>query len=272
MIKAGGCIFVSDHTNPQHPIVVAKDSLVPTFTRTPQIMALAKASTSSTHIITEHTPISNQGALSSCVANATADAFEILKGLEDSSKVEQLSRLFLYWNARLYSKQTDKDQGTFIMYAMQSLLEFGLCSESTWNYDTSKVFAQPTQLAYKEGDDNTFKLDSFYKIRTMGTYRLQDVETAIRADHPVIFGTNVDGSFEGFNGGDKALDPPSSWLGGHAMVIVGVRYNPDLQFCVRNSWGPSWGNSGHVWLSSAYITWDQTDDLYVGTRMDNLLK
>lgn len=270
MIKAGGCVFVSDHSSPHHPIAVAKDSQIPTFARTPQLMAAA--ATSSTYLIPEHTPISDQGQLSSCVANATADAFEILKGLENPNAVEQLSRLFAYWNARLYEKNTDKDKGTYIMYAMQSLLDYGICSESTWPYDTNKVFAQPNQLSYKEGDDNTFKLDSFYKIRTLGGYRLQDVEAAVRANHPVIFGTNVDASFESFNGGDKAIDPPGSWLGGHAMVIVGVRNNPNLEFCVRNSWSSSWGNNGHAWLSSAYIAWDQTDDLYVGTRMANLLK
>lgn len=272
MNKAGGCIFVSDHSNNQHPIVVAKDSQVPTFVRGPRIMGLASANTSSTYTIAEHTPISNQGALSSCVANATADAFEIVRGLDNPNAVEQLSRLFVYWNARLYSKQTNLDQGTFIMYAMQSLLDYGVCSENTWQYDVNKVFAQPNQLAYKEGDDNTFKLDSFYKIRTMGGYRIQDIETAVRANHPVVFGTGVDAAFEAYNGGSKAIDPPSSFLGGHAMVIVGVRYNPNVEFLVRNSWSSSWGNGGHAWLSGSYMTWDQTDDLYVGTNMSNLLK
>lgn len=270
MIKAGGCIFISDHTNPQHPSVVAKDALIPTFTITPQLMAVG--ATTSTYLIPEYTPISNQDRLSSCVANATADAFEILKGIEDPNAVEQLSRLFVYWNARLYGKETDKDQGTYIMYAMQSLLDYGVCSESTWKYDITKVFAQPNQIAYKEADDNTFKVDSFYKIRTKGDYRLKDIEAAVRANHPVVFGTTVDLAFENFSGGDKAWDPPSTSVGGHAMVIVGVRYNPTLEFCVRNSWGESWGNKGHVWLSSEYIAWNQTNDLHVGTRMSNLLR
>lgn len=270
MIKAGGCIFVSDHDNPNHPIVVVKDAQIPTFTRTPQLLAMA--ATSSTYLIPEYTPISNQGQLSSCVANATADAFEILKGLEDPNTVEQLSRLFVYWNARLYDKATDKDDGTYIMYAMQSLVDYGICSESTWQYNTNKVFAQPNQIAYKEADDNTFKVDEFYKIRTSGDYRLKDVEAAIRANHPVVFGTNVDLAFENFNGGDTAIDPPSTSVGGHAMVIVGVRYNPNLEFCIRNSWSDAWGNKGHAWLSSKYIAWDKTNDLHVATRMSNLLK
>ena len=272
MVKAGGCIFVSDHSNPHHPIAVAKDAQIPTFIQSPTITSLAVANTSSTYLIPEHTPISDQGQLSSCVANATADAFEILKGLEDPNNVEQLSRLFVYWNARLYSKQTNLDQGTYIMYAMQSLIDYGICSENTWQYDTNKVFAQPNQLAYKEADDNTFKADAFYKIRTLGTYRLQDMEAAIRANHPVVFGTNVDTAFENYSGGNTAIKPPSSWAGGHAMVAVGVRYNPNLEFCVRNSWGLSWGNNGHVWFSSDYMTANFTDDLYVGTRMGNLLK
>ena len=66
-----------------------------------------KDGVTSTHIIQEFTPISNQGQLGSCVGNATMDAFEILMGLENPNSVVQLSRLHAYYLGRLYTLDTD---------------------------------------------------------------------------------------------------------------------------------------------------------------------
>jgi len=272
-MKLNGCIFVKDHTNPHHPLAVQRDAKIETFVPSDTLKKLGASNTSDLYMIPEYTPISDQGPLSSCVANATADAFEIIKGLENPNKVKQLSRLFIYWNARLYSKDTDKDEGTYVMYAMDSLSQYGVCEETTWGYDPNKVFAQPNIVSYKEADDNTLKIDNYYKIRTLDQYRLNDIETALRANHPVIFGTKVNQDFANFGGGDDAFPEPTNYVGGHAMVIVGVRTkNNNKEFCIRNSWSSSWGNSGHAWLSSNYITSNYTDDLYVPTIMPDLLK
>lgn len=273
MFKVGGCFLVSDPSIVHHPKAVLDDADVKTFSVGSKLAALGATTDPNQHLIPEYTPISNQLSLSSCVANATADAFEIIKGLENPNAVKQLSRLFVYWNARLYAKDTDKDEGTYIMYAMDSLSDYGICEENTWPYDVNRVFAQPNQIAYKEGDDNTLKIDDYYKIRTSGQYRLQDVEAAVRANHPVVFGTNVGNDFLSYNGSNKVWDPPTGTIaGGHAMVIVGVRRTPNLEFYIRNSWDTSWGINGHAWFSSAYITDSSTDDLYVPTIMPDLLK
>lgn len=222
------------------------------------------------HIIPEYTPISNQGAVGSCVGNAVADSFEILKGLEDRSKVEQVSRLFIYYNARVYTQETNKDAGSHIVHALDSMTKLGVCRESVWPYDPSKVLVQPTLEAYREGNDNTFA--HFYQITSSGTERLNDIEAAIRANHPVIFGTRVGSEFQSFNG-DRVLTIPVDDIGGHAMVITGVRTTSDgkKEFYIRNSWGDHWGNGGHAWFSSDYITWDKTHELFVPTRMIDFL-
>lgn len=271
MFKLNGCKFVSD-INDHHPVAVARDAKIETFVVGSNLTALAAPTDSDLHLIPEYTPISNQLSLSSCAANATADAFEIIKGIENTNNIKQLSRLFIYWNARLYEKTTDKDSGSYIMYDLNSLVQYGVCEESTWNYDENKVFAQPNILAYKEADDNTLKIDNFYKIRTLNQYRLQDVETAIRANHPVIFGTAVDKKFLSYSGGDIAIDEPSTYVGNHAMIIVGVRTNNgNKEFYVRNSWG-NWNSNGHAWFTAKYITSQYTNDLYVPTIMPDLLK
>jgi len=218
------------------------------------------------HIIPEFTPISNQGIIGSCTANATADAFEMLKGLEDPAKVEQVSRLFIYYNARVYSNDTNSDSGCYIHDALDSLKKLGACRESTWQYDTSKVFIKPTLESYKEGNDNT--IETFYQIGETGENRLKQIETAIRANHPVIFGTSVGKEFLEYTGDNKVFDPPKDSMGGHAMLITGIRtINGVREFFIRNSWGEGWGNKGHCWFSSDYINWASTHDFFVPTRM-----
>lgn len=231
------------------------------------------SSSSSEHIIPEYTNISNQLNLGSCVANATVDAFEILKGLQDKNSVTQLSRLFVYWNARVYTQDTDKDEGTQIRNAFDSLKRLGVCQESTWPYNTSKVFAQPPINAYKEGNDNT--ITSFYRIDANGDdQQLNDIETAIRANHPVVFGVIVSKAFTqdiNLRESDCTIDAPKDSVGSHALVVTGVRTNANgrREFYIRNSWGMAWGFNGHCWFTEEYMK--MAEDIWVPTNMDNLL-
>lgn len=244
------------------------------FTRSNTLVKLASTNISDQYWIPEHTPVSNQLSLGTCAANSGCDMWEILYGLEDPNNVFQLSRLFLYWNARLYTHDTGKDEGTYIHNVMNSLTKTGVCRESTWPYLESKVFAQPNVISYKEGDDNTF--NTFYQITSIDGERLADIEAALRANHPVIFGTDVDADFQNYRmGQDRVFELPSKPVGGHAMLIVGVRTNgPKKEFLIRNSWGTGWGLAsypGHAWFSQDYIMADETSDIFVGTRMANLL-
>lgn len=225
------------------------------------------AATSSEHVIPEHTPISNQLSLNSCVANCVGDLLEIVIGLEDPTNVVQISRLHLYWSARSYTRDTGLDEGTFIANAIDSLRTLGVCREETWPYDVTKVFAQPPLRAYKESLDN--KVLEYYRIYGGATSRADGVEVAVRANHPVTIATAVDNSFIAYHGGGKVWMPPSSWVGYHAMIVVGVRTtaNGRREFLLRNSWGAGWGDNGHVWVDESYIGWVETSDTWVVTRV-----
>lgn len=219
--------------------------------------------------IPEYTPISDQGSLSSCTTNATCDAFEILMGVKDKDSVTQLSRLFLYYNARVYIKEVDKDDGSYISHALDSLTTLGICRELTWKYDINKVFAQPSLMAYAEANDN--KLSDFYKINKN---RLDSIEQAVRSNHPVIFGTTVSQAFVNskYNSELPIFSLPSVSMGRHAMIIVGVKYiNGTRHFEVRNSWGKSWGYNGHCLMTEDYINSSDTNDIWVATLMPNLV-
>jgi len=231
----------------------------------------AIAATSSEHVIPEHTPISNQLSLSSCVANCVGDLLEIVIGLEDPANVVQISRLHLYWSARSYTRDTGLDEGTFIANAIDSLRTLGVCREETWPYDVTKVFAQPPLRAYKESLDN--KISEYYRVYGGATSRADGVEVAVRANHPVTIATAVDNSFIAYRGGGKVWMPPSSWVGYHAMIVVGVRTtaNGRREFLLRNSWGAGWGDNGRCWVDESYIGWSESSDFWVITRMPSLV-
>lgn len=269
MYKVGGYIPLNTNINCSH-----FDDKKTAFAK------LAAANNATRYIIPEFTPISDQLSIGSCVGNACADSLEILKGLEDPNKITQVSRMFLYFNARNAINTTDKDEGCLISDAMASMKTLGVCPENTWPYDISKVFTKPTLEAYREGDDNT--LSDFYQILTTGEARQKDIETAVRANHPVVFGTQVGSDFLNYNGENIVFDPPKTSIGGHALIITGIRYNSlnKREFYIRNSWGASWGMSepetaflgkGHCWFSSKYIDNITMGDIFVPTRMKDFL-
>lgn len=230
------------------------------------------------YIIPEYTPISSQ-TNNDCVSNACADSLELLKGIEDPNKVEQVSRRFIYYNARNYIHETNKDAGCMIVDALHSLTTLGACREITWDYSNS-VFTKPTLAAYTEANDN--KLSTYYQITSTGDDRIKEIETAIKANHPVVFGVKVGQQLLDYKGEEKIFDPPMNDVGGHAMIITGIRTNAqgEKEFYIKNSWSENWGMSepetsnlgkGHAWFSSNYIEKITKGDIFVPTRMIDFL-
>jgi hypothetical protein len=229
------------------------------------------------HVIVERTPVSNQGRAGSCVCNALPDAFEILLGLDNPGSVRQLSRRFLYWASRELDGLETMDEGTHIASAAHQLTYVGVCEEQYFPYsDTQEMIvgaeAKPHLSHYTMASAN--KLAAYYWIESEGQQRVVDVETCVRADHPVVFGTPVSQAFCDYRGGGQVLSPPaqSDWVGRHAMIVVGVRLvGGRRQFLWRNSWSAGWGDQGHVWVDENYIVYNETDELCVCTNMPSVL-
>ena len=241
------------------------------FEENKERFGLDKASSSTEHYLKDELPISNQENLQSCVADATTTALELLLAIE-GEEVIQLARLLTYWNARMLTSDTDKDEGTYIRNAFQSLSSLGVCPESEWPYDTSKVFAQPPITAYQSANAN--KVISYYRIGETGKARADSVELAIRNDKPVVFGAGISEEFvNDYSGDEKVWDTPSSIVGRHAMVLTGVRVlsNGKREFLLRNSWGFDWGRNGRNWISEDYLISNQVSDIWVPTLMPKLL-
>ncbi len=212
-------------------------------------------------------PISNQYHIGSCVANAAADSFEAMLARRkncDPSLIEDLSRLFIYWNARNLANPPiyNVDKGSSIRLAFDSIARYGVPSEKTYPYIFSKVNDRPTILSYREAIKN--RISKFYRIDGKGDVRILQIMQALSAGYPVVFGTKVTESFKQVKSDAIVFYPNGGWIGGHAMVIVGWSESKQA-FEVRNSWGEDWGVKGYCWMDKGYITASVTADIWVPT-------
>lgn len=202
-----------------------------------------------------------------CVANAVADSFEAQmahrKGC-DPSQIEDISRLFIYWNARNLSNPPtcNKDSGSKIRLAFDCMARYGAPTEKTYPYDTSKVNTRPTIISYREAIKN--RISKFYRIDGEGTMRISQIKQALSSGNPVVFGTKIAESFRKVNSDAVITNPGGGWIGGHAMVIVGWSESK-LAFEVRNSWGTDWGVNGYCWMDKDYIASNVTSDIWAAT-------
>jgi len=204
-------------------------------------------------IIPEYTPVSNQGGIGSCVANAMCDGLEILQGLADPFSVQQLSRLSLYYWSRCKHRGQTQDDGTYIHSAAEQLQTMGVLLESDWPYDESKVNDPPPSHLAMAASDN--RLSGAVPLKKRADV-LDEVEALVRSGCPVVLSAQI--TRAGFQDPDPSavLDAPEGEIwGGHAILCTGVRVLRSglREFYIRNSWGASWGDHGHIWINTRYM-------------------
>ncbi|MBK9259509.1 MAG: peptidase C1 [Polyangiaceae bacterium] len=198
------------------------------------------------------TPVENQGDTNSCAANATAGAYEFLVKRHLGEDAYDVSRLFIYYNARSVEDPDNiEDEGTVLQAVIESLKMHGACSEETWAFDPEAVNEEPSEEAYDEA--RQFLIEDTELVPT----DLHAWKTALAEGHPIIFGVKLFGSFDKHKKAGLVPVPSVSEAGreshgGHAMLCVGYS-DPDQVFIVRNSWGPEWGDKGYCYIPYRYL-------------------
>ena len=191
-------------------------------------------------------PIEDQLHLGSCVAQAIVGAFELMTNKLYTNKFKDLSRLFLYYNARLLEGYTNEDVGVYVRDGIKAASQWGVCAEDLWPY-LIKKFAD-TPLAESYIDAKTRLIDTYTRIET-----INDMISTINMDIPVVSGIQVFSGFDELRGNEQIKMPSrrDELLGGHAICIVGYD-NTKRHFICRNSFGEDWGDRGYFYMPYKY--------------------
>jgi len=196
-------------------------------------------------------PVTNQGSLGSCTANAIGSAHFFGQMRQNSKKAFQPSRLFIYYNERRRDGNVEWDSGALIRNGFKSIAKEGVCPENLWKYDIPSFTVKPPASAYKEA----LKHQVLQYMRVQQT--LGQMKGCLADGYPFVFGFTVYSSFKigdvkktGIMHLPTAAD---SMMGGHAVMAVG--YDDKKQhFIVQNSWGTEWGDKGFFYMPYSYAT------------------
>lgn len=211
-------------------------------------------------------PVYNQGDLGSCVAQAiVANAVYCLK--KQAGKTVTPSRLFLYFNARVFLGTEGTDSGAMIRDGIKTMAKEGSCAEVMWPYRIKDFTRKPPDKCYQEALEH--QAMKYYRLPTAN---IGMARACLAAGFPFVFGMAVYESFESEAVAKSGVVPmplpTETMLGGHA--VLGVGYNDDTkQLVVRNSWGDKWGQSGYFLLPYEFVqTSDYVDDFWTIRLME----
>lgn len=192
--------------------------------------------------------IEDQGPLGSCTGNAIAGALEFLE-VRKGMKYTDISRLFIYYNERVYINEVREDSGAYIRDGIKSIRKIGAAAEAVWPYDIDKFADKPSDMAY--ADAAARKFNSYHRILTLG-----GMMNCLAEGFPFVFGFTVYSSFMSADvASTGVVSMPKPWEreeGGHAVMAVGYD-RKKRHFIVRNSWGADWGQSGYFTMPFDYL-------------------
>ncbi|MEQ9507295.1 MAG: C1 family peptidase [Hyphomonas sp.] len=204
-------------------------------------------------------PIENQLKTNSCVANAVIGALEF-HHLKAGRALTDLSRLFVYYNARHLSDSAHQDGGSFIHHGMAAVLAHGACEARFWPFVEENVLTKPTDDCYKNAS-------SYEAVQYARAPRGVQALTAIAQGLPIVFGIFVPGEYYQVAAETGRMPKPDQVVteqppSGHAMLIVGYDMT-DRAYLVRNSWGPGWADHGYCWIPFETMdAWSRDEDFW----------
>jgi C1A family cysteine protease len=192
--------------------------------------------------------IYNQLPLQSCSAHAISSALQMLAAASGEA-LEMPSRLFLYYNSRLLANEASVDGGATIRNAMKATAKPGVCPETLWPYDPTKVATEPARSAY-EGVETRSR--EYFRI----DQELPKIKACIAEGFPFVFGISMFKStitVAQTTGHVQLPQPNEAPLGGHA--VLGVAYDDATQTLVAlNSLGEGFGDHGFLLVPYEYLT------------------
>lgn len=193
-------------------------------------------------------PIEDQLTIGSCVANSAVGQLEFLENKYKQVFVD-LSRLFIYYNARADQCDVSHDTGTTNRIALKTLAKYGVCTEKMLPYKVVNFAKKPSKECY--ADAATRKITKYYRLSTTAEF-----QQCLADGFPFMCSLALYPSMESSltNGGLIPLPSPNEvTIGNHSIEIVG-HSRSKKRYKIRNSWGTEVGDKGYFYVPEAYLT------------------
>ncbi len=187
--------------------------------------------------------VRNQGTRPTCLAFVLSDLNRLHSGSD-----EHLSAEYLYASAARQMSGWLPGHGLELQVGLQAVASPGQPHEIHCPYET-----QEPKLPW--GPHATYDPMLSAKVRVLPAL-LSEVVDQLTAGNPVGIAVNV--TPELFTPTDGVVSFSYMVVPGHlhALLVVGLGRHSmtgEAHVLVRNSWGESWGENGHAWLSATHI-------------------
>jgi C1A family cysteine protease len=146
------------------------------------------------------------------------------------------------WQACKTRDGLPSEDGTTIPIALSAISDDGQCEDAAWPYGSSALL------------DETAAFFQANKDRLRSSDLVDFVRMNVQGGRGVILGVIMTGAWDAV-GANGIIPEPSEGddvVGGHAVVAVGYDDSHSLVL-IRNSWGSTWGSTGHGWLPYTYV-------------------
>lgn len=211
------------------------------------------------------TLIEDQGDLGSCTGQAIAGAIEYLNKKE--GKVNDISRLFIYYYERELIGTVGTDSGAYIRDGIKVVSKNGAPLERHWPYNIRRFTSRPSNQAITDASKR--KVTLYERVTD-----LAGCINAIGNGYPVTVGFYVYSSFMSSVVQNTGVMPYPNvarerFLGGHAVLLVGYD-NATQRFIARNSWGTAWGDKGYFYMPYQVISnRSMSEDFWIVRTVQN---
>jgi len=199
-------------------------------------------------------PIYNQEKNFMACANAVTSLIDYNK--QKQGDFSQVSRLFIYFNAKRIRKAYNDNRYMQISDVINGISQHGLCVEQLWNYNLDKIDMMPLKICYKQKNNDII----FCKI----TKSMDQLKSCLALGKPFVFGFDAYMNICNIVVGKYVLNLPKTedkYIGGHTVSCFG--FSDELRaFLCRNSVGTNFGNKGYFWMSYDYVLSDKTSEFW----------
>lgn len=232
------------------------------------------------------TPVRDQGQLNSSAAFAVARVVEFLHKRVYGERLD-LSRLFLYWQAR-HLLGLRGDSGATIRATLRAFVKFGAPPTDLWPYtDQADAFdREPGPKMYEHG--TTYQSAEYCCIDPVHLnvppgFTLERVKMYLTAGVPLAFGVFLFPSFMQTNRPGAIPLPGPGEEPRWKQAVVAMGFDDTLEvinsrygtrsvgaLLMQNSWGTQWGTTGFGFVPYDYVLKRFARDFWMYLRAEFL--